>query len=251
MLFKTMIRTPASTGLLAMATGALALVAMTGSSHALVLTETNTLNVLIDYTSVTDTINITGGGTVLGLTVTIDFTKCGETFTGPTCTDPGRPYYGEIDFKLKNGTTTIDLVQGSNLVGTYAWQTSGPGVRAIVTFDDAAADLVGSTNGGIPEDGTFQPIGSLASFLGFNAAGAWELIMADEESPDPLWVAIAVHAAKTVLGKGIALLGGLAVPLDRFDIDNWNTSTEIIHETEAVLGGGIAPLGGHAEPLHC
>jgi hypothetical protein len=188
MLFKTMIRTPASTGLLAMATGALALVAMTGSSHALVLTETNTLNVLIDYTSVTDTINITGGGTVLGLTVTIDFTKCGETFTGPTCTDPGRPYYGEIDFKLKNGATTIDLVQGSNLVGTYAWQTSGPGVRAIVTFDDAAADLVGSTNGGIPEDGTFQPIGSLASFLGYNAAGAWELIMGDKEPPDPLWV---------------------------------------------------------------
>jgi hypothetical protein len=188
MLFKSKIRTPASTGLLAMATGALALVAMTGSSHALVLTETNTLNLLIDYTTVTDTINIIGGGTVLGLTVTIDFTKCGETFTGPTCTDPGRPYYGEIDFKLKNGATTIDLVLGSNLVGTYAWQTSGPGVRAIVTFDDAAAALVGSTNGGIPETGTFQPIGSLASFLGYNAAGAWELIMGDKEPPDPLWV---------------------------------------------------------------
>ena len=189
MLLKSMFRTPASTGLLAMATGALAFVAMTGSSQALVLTETSTLNLLIDYTDVTDTINITSGGQVLGLTVTIDFTKCGSTFTGPTCTDTGRPYYGEIDFKLKNGATTIDLVQGSTLIGTYNWQTEGPGERAIVTFDDDTNNpVVGSTNGGIPETGTFQPIGTLASFLGFNAVGAWELIMADEESPDPLWV---------------------------------------------------------------
>ena len=184
MLSKSTLKNSVASSLAAIVTGAFAFVAMTGSSHALVLTGTNYVNQSIDYAYNTDIMNIAGGTTIFGVTVTIDFTKCGGSISEPTCYDPGKPYYDEIVFKLTHGTTTVDLVTAD----TYSFSNTNPGVPTAVTFDDLATDIVGTTNSGMPETGTFRPIGSLADVLGDTAAGAWGLYYSDDEAPDPLWV---------------------------------------------------------------
>ena len=191
MLFNSIFQTPKSKGLLAAAAGAFALVAMSGTSNALILSGTSTPNAHIDGNLLTpyeDTISLTGGTTVTGLTLTIDFTKCADVLTSSTCTssdfDPN-PYNNEIKFELEHDGTTVLLLD----FYTYAVSpVSNGGQRVEVTFDDAASDLIASTNGGIPEDGTFQPLEALAGFLGGTAAGDWTLIATDFGTFDPLWL---------------------------------------------------------------
>lgn len=170
----------------AVATGALALMAVSGAASALTLTGTNTPNEHIDGETYINTISLTGGTTVLGVTLTVDFTKCSDTLASSTCSVVENPFNNEFFMKLEHDGTIIDLTE----LYTFDVSTppSGMGQRAVVTFDDAALDLIGSTNGGVPEDGDFQPIGSLASFLGGTAAGDWKLIIVDTDFQDPTWL---------------------------------------------------------------
>jgi hypothetical protein len=193
MLFNSKYRTPSSSGLLAIATGALALVAVTGTSQAGILTGSSAPGIYVDGSNATDTISLTGGTTVSNVTLTVDFTKCDDPFaSGPLCTTPGRAFHNEIVFKLTHLGVTIDLTEKY----TYSVKAhpTGYGQHAIVTFDDAASDLVGSTNPypgtdtGYPEDGAFQPIGELSDFLGLTAAGDWTLYVEDTNSSDPLYL---------------------------------------------------------------
>ena len=183
MLFSSFIKTPKS-GLLAVATGALALMAVSGTANAAILTGSSTPNQYIDGSTYVDSISLTGGTTVTGVTLTVDFTKCATPLSSSDCTTAGNPFNNEIMMKLEHDSTIIDLV----VFYTFDVTNPGQGQRAVVTFDDAATDLIGTTNYGIPEDGTFQPVGSLASFIGGTAAGDWKLIAIDDYLADPLWL---------------------------------------------------------------
>ncbi len=63
-------------------------------------------------------------------------------------------------------------------------------------------------------------------------------------------LAVGVHDAEVVLGAGVPLLGGLAVPLDRLGIVLCNAQALGIHGTEVGLGLGYALLGCFAVPPH-
>jgi hypothetical protein len=168
----------------AVATGALALMAVSGAASALTLTGTNTPNEHIDGETYVNTISLTGGTTVLGVTLEVDFTKCADPLTSSTCTETGNPFNNELMMKLEHGSTIIDLI----VFYTFDVTNPGQGQRAVITFDDAATDIVGTTNAGVPEDGDFQPIGSLASFIGDTAAGDWKLIIVDDFLADAAWL---------------------------------------------------------------
>ena len=184
MFFNSILKVPTKSGLLSVAAGALALVAVTGTANSAILTGTSTPNQFIDGATYIDTISLTGGTTVTGVTLTVDFTKCATPLSSSDCTTPGNPFNNEIMMKLEHDGTIIDLV----VLYTFDVTNPGQGQRAVVTFDDAATDLIGSTNFSVPEDGTFQPVGSLASFIGGTAAGDWKLIAIDDYLADPLWL---------------------------------------------------------------
>lgn len=60
---------------------------------------------------------------------------------------------------------------------TPDWQA--PAERVQVTFSDAGDAVVGTTNSGAPETGTFRPAESLSAFHGQEAAGVWLLHIGD------------------------------------------------------------------------
>jgi hypothetical protein len=184
MFLNSKLKTPKKSGFLAIATGALALVAVSGTANSALLTGTSTPNQYIDGATYVDTINLTGGTTVTGVTLTVDFTKCSSPLSSSTCTTSGNPFNNEIMMKLEHGSTIIDLI----VFYTFDVTNPGQGQRAVVTFDDTASDVIGTTNSMVPEDGDFQPIGSLASFIGDTAAGDWKLIAIDNDLQDPLWL---------------------------------------------------------------
>lgn len=91
----------------------------------------------------------------------------------------GNPYNGEIVFRVTSPAgTTVNLVNA----GTYT-SSSTYGGRVQVTFDDAAAAVVG---GLVPVSGTFCPVSPLAGFNGQNPKGTWTLFMEDTVGADPL-----------------------------------------------------------------
>ena len=88
----------------------------------------------------------------------------------------------EIIFRLTSPEgTLVSLVEAD----TYFPSGSGPtpGSRITVTFDDAAANLVGSTGF---VGGTFFPVGSLSAFNNEGAVGTWTLSIEDDTGGDPL-----------------------------------------------------------------
>lgn len=73
-----------------------------------------------------------------------------------------------------------DYSTGAYRPGSYVSSYSGLPVTATTTFTSDATDVVGTTNAGIPEDGTFLPAaGSMADFAGEEAAGSWILTVMD------------------------------------------------------------------------
>jgi hypothetical protein len=159
----------------------LAVVAITGTAQAALLIGSSSPGLQVDGSSNTDMIGIAGGlSPITDVNVTIDFTKCDDPIIGALCAGGGFSFNSEIVFDLTSpGGTMVNLVTS----GTYSGQT--PGANVVVTFDDSAAFVVG---GGTLASGTFQPIGSLASFNGENANGNWTLFLQDTVGADPLKV---------------------------------------------------------------
>ena len=61
--------------------------------------------------------------------------------------------------------------------------------------------------------------------------------------------ALAVHGAEDGLGAGVALVGGLSKPLHHLGVVLREAVAMAVHEAEVVLGAGIALLGERAEFL--
>ena len=192
---------------LATAFAGLVIFAMMGSAHATLLTGSSSPNLQVDGSSATDVISIAGGlSPISDVNVTIDFTKCGGNIPGSACLDPGFSFNREIVFSLTSpGGTVVSLV----IQDTYSGQT--PGANVIVTFDDGAASVVG---GSLLVSGTFQPVGSLASFDGESANGNWTLFFQDTVGLDPLKVntwSLAVTTRMAVPEPGALALFGIGL----------------------------------------
>lgn len=137
-----------------------------------------------DGISGTRTLNVTQHGTIQDLNITIDFSKCDDPVLGPLaplgtpCVGQGNSANSEIVFRLISPDgTTVNLVDS----GTYFGSRPGAG-RIMVTFDDEAATRVS----GPVQEGTFQPVGSLADFDTMDMFGAWSLFIQDTRGADPL-----------------------------------------------------------------
>ena len=62
--------------------------------------------------------------------------------------------------------------------------------------------------------------------------------------------AVRIHDSKSVLSIGVALLGGLAVPLQCCLVVLGNAFAPDIHQPKVCLSFGVALLGVNAEPSH-
>ncbi len=180
-----------------------ALLLVPGPSHALDETLTNNTPGFVDDSSDTRTVTSSLTGSLTNVVVTIDFHSIdsepegeGEEpgfFLSPppggVCPPPGSgdSWSEEISFSLTSpmGTTVRLVVDDSDPGGeTYNDNSNAPRVQ--VTFDDSAANLVGSTNGGLPESGTFRPVEPLSTFNGENPQGTWTLTFGDNFPVDGL-----------------------------------------------------------------
>jgi hypothetical protein len=149
-------------------------------------------------------------GTILDLTIAVGFSVCDDVFTSSTgpCTDNGGSTFNEeLTLALISPTGTIvELVTA----GTYSGQDEGASV--VVTFDDAAATVVG---GSLVTTGTFRPISALSAFDGEGVAGLWTLRIGDTAGGDPKrldsidFTAITTVAAVPLPAGGVLLIGGL------------------------------------------
>lgn len=127
----------------------------------------------------THTFNVGTSGTITDVNITIDLTKCdGSISSSGACLTGGYSYNYDIVFDLISPDgTTVSLIAGD----TFSGQT--PGARVSITFDDAAATLVG---GSVLSTGSFQPIGSLARLIGEEMAGIWSIHYRDTAGADSL-----------------------------------------------------------------
>lgn len=197
------------------ATIALALVAgiaLSASAHATVITaESGAFSpvLTVDGASATTSLAISAapGERVSDVNVTIDFTKCDDPISNSgACQGAGGSFNEEIVFRLTSATgVMVDLVTG----GTYSGST--PGQRVTVTFDDSASSPVGGT----PVDGNFQPVGSLADFIGENPNAVWELFYQDLVGADPLsvnaWSLEITTSSASIPEPGILALLGIGL----------------------------------------
>jgi hypothetical protein len=166
----------------------------TAPAHAVVISATNSSEVVVDGSSDTRTVafgiaDLAGGAnSIVDVNITIDFMKCEEPLTTPLpsaaegCINGGDAFAQEIIFRLTSpGGTEISLVE----FDTYFPGGSGPtpGARIVVTFDDGAATMVGGTDF---VGGTFAPIEPLTGLNGEGATGTWTLYIEDAVSLDPL-----------------------------------------------------------------
>jgi hypothetical protein len=141
----------------------------------------------VDGSSVNRTLNVLTADVITDVDISITFAKCDDPAIGPgasvgtpcAAAAAGFSFNREIIFRLTSpGGTTVNLVNAD----TYSGATPGSGVVQ-VRFDDSAANLVG---GATVVGGTFRPVGSLASFIGQGALGAWTLLVQDDTNADRL-----------------------------------------------------------------
>lgn len=115
-----------------------------------------------------------GAGTVASTTLTLDWEAQG---VGDSCGEASSSGFADelgLSLTSPEGTTVVLHPEYSDNL-----YESGNAPRVQVTFDDLAAELVGSTNGGIPETGEFRPHEPLSSFASEDAAGVWTLTLVD------------------------------------------------------------------------
>jgi hypothetical protein len=142
----------------------------------------------VDNSVDTRTVDVTtaqapAGAKITDVNITVDFEKDGDDDCG--IPDTQYSYPDEISMALMSpGATTVNLVFDTT-PGPPSYTTAfvdAPPV--VVTFDDAAASLVGTTNGGIPESGTFRPVEPLSAFNGEGLHGTWTFRFGDEYPSD-------------------------------------------------------------------
>ena len=154
------------------------------------VTDTPSDPVSVDGQSETRSLEIADSGTIADVFVTLDFhATSGD--TGTCVDDDDFSFPGEVGFTLSSPQgTQIILIANDTLSTSETPRTYMGGAaqvdRVEVTLGDDADALVGSTAGGVPESGTFQPAQPLAAFEGEEAAGTWTLGIQDDTVPHPL-----------------------------------------------------------------
>ncbi len=148
------------------------------SASAITLTNSVTPSPVVVADGSTDSVDLTLSGnpslTIADIDLFLDLTGSGAGIDiDGNPTGGGDAFFDELSISLTSPSgTTIDLIP----TDTY---TDGDSLRFNITLDDSASDTVGSTNGGIPEDGTFAP------FLGEPAVGTYTVTIGDDVGADP------------------------------------------------------------------
>jgi len=122
---------------------------------------------------------------IIDVNVVVDFDKEGSS----SCPNPdtSNSYAREISMSLTSPSGTIvNLVYDQSNDDGASYPTYAHANPAIVTFDDSASQKVGSTNGGLPETGTFAPEEALSTFNGENPLGTWVFTFGDNAGGDYL-----------------------------------------------------------------
>jgi hypothetical protein len=178
-------------------------------SHAGLISVTDSVFDSVDNAFDTKTLmfsagDFTGNSIISGLTLTVDFSKCGRGVDSSGCIGgSGYPYANEIGFSLRSPFgTTIALIEnnGDNeLFETGNFETFAVGStnlnHIVTTFSDAGAAL-----GSLPASGTFAPEGSLAAFYGESGIGAWTFFYEDDVGSDPLGIHNVTLNIETISG---------------------------------------------------
>lgn len=90
----------------------------------------------------------------------------------------GSPRFDNIQMQLSNpdGVTVQLVALNTFLPG------NNPAVSTTISFDQDAANQLGTTNFDLPVTGSFRPVGNLDDFDGRTVAGNWGLIVANTDS---------------------------------------------------------------------
>ncbi len=174
---------------------AAAISAIAASAQAASITDQVTFNPVIisddDFLFQEGDIRVDESGTISDVTVTVVFAGASDDISqSGVPSGSGDPFYDELELSLRSpaGTVVSLVTEFSYLFDEDAIpepETSPTSGTFTVTFSDAAQDEVGSTNDGIPEDGTFQPFGLLSDFDGENTAGTWQILIRDAFEGQP------------------------------------------------------------------
>lgn len=173
--------------------GALALVG-TAPAHAATtetVTDTQAAPIAVDDTTIDRSLTIAAAGPVTSVELALTF-EHSRIESCPAPADTGYMYPAETGAVLTSPDgTAVTLIQAVDFTvvpfieGSYTPSVNGTAQAVTVTFTADATDIVGTTNGGIPESGTFLPAsGSMNDFAGLDAAGDWTLTIVDSAGLD-------------------------------------------------------------------
>ena len=162
-------------------------IAQAGPTQVLV-SKTNNIFGFADASFFTRTVEFTAGdfpsgAAITDVNITIDFEKV-DSENCDVSLGNDWDYTTEIGFALQSPTgTVVDLVYdqtpGPPTYNTdFTFPDGSP--RVLVTFDDAAATLVGTDVADVPVSGTFRPEEPLSAFNGESPFGTWTLTIGDD-----------------------------------------------------------------------
>lgn len=156
-------------------------------ASAVTATFTNNTPGFVDRSTDIRTVTVTtaeipAGDLITDVDVIVDFEKEGN--NDCAIPDGSSSFSNEISMSLTSPSgTLVNLVfDQSGQSPTYT--NSGNADRVVVTFDDSATILVGTTNNGLPQTGTFQPAQPLSAFNGENPQGIWTFTYGDDVGAD-------------------------------------------------------------------
>lgn len=181
---------------------ALVLVSAPAVASAATLTGSDATPASVDASQVIRSIPVTSAARVASVTIAIDMRQGAD---GCDVEAEGFVPFYDMEYILTSPAgTSVTLIRSSGFGdGGYGVGDAVP--RQVITLDDAAPALVGSTNGEIPETGTFRPWQPLAAFRGQPAGGTWQLTVADR-------IGGSTHcyfgASLSVVEAGPTLVGG-------------------------------------------
>lgn len=186
----------------ALLAAALVLVSAPAVASAATLTGSDATPASVDASQVIRSIPIVSTARVESVTIAIDMRQGAD---GCDVEAEGFVPFYDMEYILTSPAgTSVTLIRSSGFGdGGYGVGDAVP--RQVITLDDAAPALVGSTNGHVPETGTFRPWQPLAAFQGQPAGGTWQLTVADR-------IGGSTHcyfgASLTVVDSGPTLQGG-------------------------------------------
>jgi LPXTG-motif cell wall-anchored protein len=165
---------------------ALVIVGAAAPASALTAGSATAETAVVDASSVTRALTVGAGGPITTVAVELDFQHVRNTCSAPEAGGVNGVYYQDLAYTLTSPEgTTVQLIAASASpvatagasYATVGGSTQPPVAVRLVTGVDAP--VVGSTNGGVPESGTFQAAQSLDALIGQDPEGTWTLGISD------------------------------------------------------------------------